>query len=176
MIVGDGVVGRHACNVASGLGANVTVFGITPERAPEFERHPAVKYVLSTPAGIAAALRDADLLVGAVLRVGARAEHVITKEMVAGMPAGLRDRRREHRPGRLRRDVAAHLAFGSRSSSHHGVTHYCVTNMPGAYPRTATIALTAATLPYVRRLAGGGLSAVAADAGSRAESMFTRAT
>ena len=164
VIVGDGVVGRHACNVASGLGANVSVFGITPERAPEFERHPAVKYVLSTPAGIAAELRDADLLVGAVLRVGARAEHVITMEMVAGMP-----------PGSVIVDVSIDqggCVETSRPTSHSdpvfvasGVTHYCVTNMPGAYPRTATIALAAATLPYIRRLAGGGLSAVAADAG-----------
>ena len=60
----------------------------------------------------------------------------------------------------------------SRPTSHsapvfvaHGVTHYCVTNMPGAYPRTATLALTAATLPYVLKLANGGLSAVAADPG-----------
>jgi alanine dehydrogenase len=164
VIVGDGVVGRHACDVASGLGANVTVFGITPERAAEFERHPRVKYALSTPASLGAALRDADLLVGAVLRVGARAEHVVTKEMVAGMPAG---------------SVIVDVSIDqggcvetSRPTSHshptfvvHGVTHYCVTNMPGAYPRTATVALTAATLPYVRRLAAGGLAALARDAG-----------
>jgi alanine dehydrogenase len=164
VIVGDGVVGRHACDAASGLGANVTVFGITPERAAEFEHDPAVRYVLSTPAGLAAALRDADLLIGAVLRVGARAEHVITKELVASMPAG---------------SVIVDVSIDqggcvetSRPTTHshptfvaHGVTHYCVTNMPGAYPRTATVALTAATLPYVRRLAARGLAALADDPG-----------
>jgi alanine dehydrogenase len=142
----------------------VTVFGITPERATEFERHPAVKYALSTPASLSAAVREADLLVGAVLRVGARAEHLITKDMVASMPNG---------------SVIVDVSIDqggcvetSRPTSHsqpifaaYGVTHYCVTNMPGAYPRTATVALTAATLPYVRRLASGGLAAVAADAG-----------
>jgi alanine dehydrogenase len=164
VIVGDGVVGRHACNVASGLGAKVTIFGITPERAAEFERHPSVKYALSTPESLGAALRDADLLVGAVLRAGARAEHVITKEMVASMP-----------PGSVIVDVSIDqggCVETSRPTSHshptfvaYGVTHYCVTNMPGAYPRTATVALTAATLPYVRRLAAGGLAALADDAG-----------
>jgi alanine dehydrogenase len=164
VIVGDGVVGRHACDVASGLGANVTVFGITPERAAEFERHTAVKYVLSTPKRLAAVLPEADLVVGAVLRVGARAEHVITKAMVASMPAG---------------SVIVDVSIDqggcvetSRPTTHseptfvaHGVTHYCVTNMPGAYPRTATVALTEATLPYVRRLAAGGLAGLSVDAG-----------
>jgi alanine dehydrogenase len=164
VIVGDGVVGLHACRVASGLGANVTVFGITPERAAGFESLPRVRYAMSTPAALAAALREADLVVGAVLRVGARAEHVITEAMVAGMPAGA-----------VIVDVSIDqggCVATSVPTSHseptfvkHGVIHYCVTNMPGAYPRTATVALAAATLPYVRRLAARGLDAVRADAG-----------
>ncbi|MEO8466324.1 MAG: alanine dehydrogenase [Gammaproteobacteria bacterium] len=163
-IVGDGVVGRHACNVASALGARVTMFGITPQLAPEFERKPNVRYVLSTPENIAARLRDADLVVGAVLRAGARAPHIVTESMVAAMPQGsvIVD---------VSIDQGGCIAT-SRPTSHsapvfvaHGVTHYCVTNMPGAYPRTATLALTAATLPYVLKLAGGGLAAVAADSG-----------
>jgi alanine dehydrogenase len=163
VIVGDGVVGRHACDVASGLGANVTVFGITPERAAEFETRPNIRYAASTPASLAAALPEADLAIGAVLRAGARADHVVTRAMVASMPAG---------------SVIVDVSIDqggcvetSRPTSHssptfvaHGVTHYCVTNMPGAYPRTATVALTAATLSYVRRLAAGGLAEVAADA------------
>jgi alanine dehydrogenase len=163
-VVGDGVVGRHACDVAAALGANVTVFGITPERAAEFERRPNVRYTLSTPESIAARLRDVDLLVGAVLRAGARAPHVVTEAMVAAMP-----------PGSVIVDVSIDQGgciATSRPTSHsspvfvaHGVTHYCVTNMPGAYPRTATMALTDATLPYVLTLAGGGLEAVAADVG-----------
>jgi alanine dehydrogenase len=164
VVVGDGVVGTHACHVAAGLGARVTVFGITPERATEFEQRVGVRYRLSTPAAIAAAVADADLVVGAVLRAGARAEHVITREMVRGMP-----------PGSVIVDVSIDqggCVETSRPTSHSdpvfvalGVTHYCVTNMPGAYPRTATVALTEATLPYVLRLANGGLAAVAAEAG-----------
>jgi alanine dehydrogenase len=163
-IVGDGVVGTHACNAASALGARVTVFGLTPQRATEFERRPNVHYALSTPENIAARLREADLVVGAVLRAGARAPHVVTEAMVATMPQSS-----------VIVDVSIDqggCVATSRPTSHsapvfieHSVTHYCVTNMPGAYPRTATLALTAATLPYVLRLANGGLEAVAADAG-----------
>jgi alanine dehydrogenase len=163
-IVGDGVVGRHACDVAAGLGARVVVFGITPTKAAEFESHPAVAYVESTPDTLLEHLRDSDLVVGAVLRVGARAPHVVTEPMIAAMPQGsvIVD---------VSIDQGGCIAT-SRPTSHsspvfvvHGVTHYCVTNMPGAYPRTATLALTRASLPYVAKLADGGLEAVRADAG-----------
>jgi alanine dehydrogenase len=163
-IVGDGVVGRHACDAASALGASVTLLGRHAERAPDFERRHGVKYAVATPANIAAAAGAADLLIGAVLRSGARAPHVVAEEMVARMA-----------PGAVIVDVSIDqggCVATSRPTSHsaptfvaHGVTHYCVTNMPGAYPRTATMALTAATLPYVLRLADDGLSAVETDAG-----------
>jgi alanine dehydrogenase len=164
VVVGDGVVGTHACHVAAGLGARVTVFGITPERAAEFERSTGVQYRLSTPEAIAAAVASADLVVGAVLRAGARAEHVITRDMVSRMA-----------PGSVIVDVSIDqggCVATSRPTSHsnpvfvaYGVTHYCVTNMPGAYPRTSTVALAQATLPYVQRLASGGLATLALDAG-----------
>jgi alanine dehydrogenase len=163
-IVGDGVVGRHACQVASALGARVTMFGLRPGRAAAAERRSSVRYVLSTEANIAARLPNVDLLVGAVLRAGARAPHVVSEAMVATMPRGsvIVD---------VSIDQGGCIAT-SRPTSHsspvfvaHGVTHYCVTNMPGAYPRTATLALTEATLPFVVRLATGGLAAVAEDPG-----------
>jgi alanine dehydrogenase len=160
-IVGDGGVGKQACDVAAALGARVEVFGITPERAAEFER-PGVRYVLSTPTSIAARLPATDLLIGAVLNPGGRAPHVVTEPMVASMPRGA-----------VIVDVSIDqggCVATSRPTTHsnptfvaHGVTHYCVTNMPGAYARTATVALTAATLPYVRRIAAGGFAAIAAD-------------
>ena len=164
VIVGDGVVGQHACDAAAGLGAEVAVFGVTPQRAPEFERPGrAVRYVPSTPDNLLRELPEADLLVGAVLRRGERAEHVVTEAMVERMPRG---------------SVIVDVSIDqggcvetSRPTSHsspvyvvHGVTHYCVTNMPGAYPRTSTLALTDATLPYALRLAESGLAAVAGDA------------
>lgn len=163
-IVGDGVVGRHACDAASALGASVLVFGRVLERAPEFETRPTVRYVLATPANLERELPAADLLVGAVLRSGARTPHVVTEAMVASMASGA-----------VIVDVSIDqggCVATSRPTSHsapvfvaHGVTHYCVTNMPGAYPRTATLALTEATLPYALRLANGGLAAFTADAG-----------
>jgi alanine dehydrogenase len=140
------------------------VFGLTQERAAEFERHPAVRYRLSTPENLAAHLPGVDLLVGAVLRAGARAPHVVTAAMVGSMA-----------PGSVIVDVSIDqggCVATSRPTSHsapvfvaHGVTHYCVTNMPGAYPRTSTLALTDATLPYVLRVAAGGMAAAAADPG-----------
>ena len=159
-IVGDGVVGRHACNAASALGARVTIFGITPGNAAAFEQPGnGVRYVLSTPHNLAAALPDTDLLVGAVLRSGARTPHVVTDEMVRSMPAGT-----------VIVDVSIDqggCVATSRPTSHsqpvfveHGVIHYCVTNMPGAYPRTSTLALTAATLPYALELAARGEAAL----------------
>jgi alanine dehydrogenase len=123
-----------------------------------------VRYLLSTPDSLAARLRDVDLVVGAVLRAGGRAPHVVTEAMVATMPAGavIVD---------VSIDQGGCIAT-SRPTTHsspvfvaHGVTHYCVTNMPGAYPRTATVALATATLPYIEKLAGAGLQAVAGDRG-----------
>ncbi|MEW6426456.1 MAG: alanine dehydrogenase [Thermodesulfobacteriota bacterium] len=164
LVIGDGVVGRHAAAVAAGMGAAVVIAGRHPERREELRRHihPAIDYLPSTPTDIANQARAADLVVGAVLLPGARAPRVVTGEMVAGMEAG---------------SVIVDVSIDqggcvetSRPTSHadpvfrvHDVIHYCVTNMPGAYPRTATMALTAATLPYVRTLAAGGLPAVATD-------------
>lgn len=164
VIVGDGVVGQHACAAASALGARVTIFGRTPAHAARFADLAGVRYAVSTPAAIAAELPCTDLLIGAVLRRGSRAPHVVSEAMVASMP-----------PGSVVVDVSIDQGGcieTSRLTSHsqptyvaHGVTHYCVPNMPGTYPRTATLALTAATLPYVLRIASGSVAAVAADAG-----------
>lgn len=166
VIVGDGVVGRHAARVAGGLGAReICLFGKQPERAAELERGIAgLRFTDSTPDALAAALPDTDLLIGAVLIRGDRAPHVVTEAMVESMPAGS-----------VIVDVSIDqggCVATSRPTSHsdpvfvtHGVTHYCVANMPGAYPRTSTFALTAATLPYVLRIADGGVDAVRDDAG-----------
>jgi len=165
MVIGDGVVGRHAARVARATGTPVLIFGRRPERAVQIDRFaPGVQYVESTPETIATHVTDTDLLVGATLVRGARAAHLVTEAMVRTMPAG---------------SVIVDVSIDqggcvetSRPTSHadpvftmHGVIHYCVTNMPGAYPRTSTFALTTATLPYVQRLAAGGVAAVAAEAG-----------
>lgn len=165
VVVGDGVVGRHAARVAAALGTErVIVVGLRTDLAAEIERYgSAVRFVPSTPAALAAELADADLVVGAVLNPGARAPQVVTEAMVQSMPLGS-----------VIVDVSIDqggCVATSRPTTHsnptfvkHGVIHYCVTNMPGAYPRTATLALTAASAKYLDRIAGGGIRAIRADA------------
>jgi alanine dehydrogenase len=154
VVLGDGVVGRHAARAAHGLGTAVVMTTLKPERSAAIlsECGSGIRIVPSTLEQIAAELPDCDLLVGAVLSPGARAPHLVSAEMVASM-----------RKGTVVVDVSIDQGgciATARPTSHsdpiyvaHGVTHYCVTNMPGAYPRTATLALTQATLPYVRLLA-----------------------
>jgi len=166
MIVGDGVVGMHAARVAAGIGANVTVFGLDASRAELLKREAGadINFEISTPETLAASAPLADLLIGAVLVEGARAPRVVSTAMVASMPDGA-----------VIVDVSIDqggCVETSRPTSHsaptfvaHGVIHYCVTNMPGAFPRTSTIALTDATLPYVEQIAGHGLAAFELDPG-----------
>ena len=167
VIIGDGVVGRHAAKTAYGMGANVYLFGRHEERMDHLRDVIGRKshIMLSTPENIAEHIKDADLVIGAVLVTGAKAPYVVTEEMVKTMQAG---------------SVIVDVSIDqggcietSRPTKHsepvfvkHGVTHYCVTNMPGAYPRTSTIALTNATLPYVLKLSNDGFeNAVKNDAG-----------
>ncbi|MGD8956024.1 MAG: alanine dehydrogenase [Chromatiaceae bacterium] len=164
VVIGDGVVGRHAARAAAGMGAEVVVFGRHPEREQALQREisAALRYLVSEPAGIAQQLRTADLVVGGVLLRGAKAPRVVSESMVAAM-----------QPGSVIVDVSIDqggCVETSRPTTHsdpvfvsHGVTHYCVANMPGAYPRTSTLALTTATLPFVERLAAGGIDALRAD-------------
>jgi alanine dehydrogenase len=161
VVIGDGVVGQHAARVATGMGAACFIFGRHEEREATLKTaiSPKLNYVLSTAENIQDHIEDADLVVGAVLSPGARAPHIISEAMVKSM-----------QPGSVIVDVSIDQGGcieTSQPTSHsdpvfkkHGVIHYCVTNMPGAYPRTSTIALTNATLPYVRHLADEGLNAL----------------
>lgn len=166
VVIGDGTVGLHAAFSADGLGANVTLLGHEPHKFQRLERlrSGALRFVESTPDTIDREIRDADLLVAAVLLHGARAPHLVSEAMV-----------RQMQPGAVIVDVSIDqggCVETSRPTSHsdpvfvkHHVIHYCVTNMPGAYPRTATIALDAATLPYVVKLADKGMAALREDEG-----------
>jgi alanine dehydrogenase len=163
-IVGDGIVGLHAASVAAGMGAEVFVFGLSEGREAELRAaiSPDLHYVISTPESLASHLPETDLLIGAVLVGGARAPRLISEGMVETMPDGA-----------VIVDVSIDqggCVATSRPTSHshptfvaHGVVHYCVANMPGAYPRTSTLALAEATLPYVRRIADAGIDALRAD-------------
>ncbi len=166
VVIGDGVVGLHAARVAAGMGARLVIFGRHPEREAALRQDitPTLRYLRSEPDAVGEQLRDADLVVGAVLIRGGRTPHVVSEAMVKGMQAGS-----------VIVDVSIDqggCVATARATTHSdpvyqvdGVTHYCVANMPGAYPRTSTLALTNATLPYVHRLAADGIEAFRADAG-----------
>ncbi|MCY0885263.1 MAG: alanine dehydrogenase, partial [Firmicutes bacterium] len=159
VIIGGGIVGTNAARIAVGLGADVTLIDINPERLRQLDDlfHGSVRTLMSNEYNIAEAVRTADLLIGAVLIPGARAPHLVSEAMVASMA-----------PGSVIVDVAidqgGSIATIDRATTHshptyirHGVVHYAVANIPGAVPRTSTLALTNATLPYIRRLADRGL-------------------
>jgi alanine dehydrogenase len=163
-IAGDGVVGQHAARVALGLGAEVVVLGKDLGRAAIESISADITYAFSDEPTLALHLKDSDLFIGATLIPGARAAHLVSESMVKSMPRGA-----------VIVDVSIDqggCVATSRPTTHsdpvfvvHGVTHYCVTNMPGAYPRTSTFALTRATLPFIERIADAGFAAVLADAG-----------
>ena len=154
VVVGAGVAGANALEMAVGLQADVTVIDINLHRLGELaERFGSrIRTLYSTPEAVARAVRDADLVIGSVLIPGASAPKLVTREMVRAM-----------RPGSVLVDIAIDQGGcfeTSRATDHadpvyrdEGVVHYAVTNMPGAVPRTATLALTNATLPHVRSLA-----------------------
>ena len=161
VIVGGGNVGTNAAKMAVGLGANVTVLDISAKRLAYLDDifGGRVQTLLSNSYNIANAVRNADLVVGCVLIPGAKAPKLVTEEMVKTM-----------RPGSVLVDVAidqgGSIETIDRITTHsdpyfvkHGVIHYSVANMPGAVPRTSTLALTGATLPYALKIANMGAEA-----------------
>jgi len=166
LVIGDGVVAHHAARSAHGLGAEVVMAGLDPAKGERYaaELGEGFRFIASSPEAISRELPDADLVVGAVLRRGAKADYVVTREQVKRL-----------QPGSVVVDVSIDQGGcieTSRPTSHshplfveHDVIHYCVTNMPGAYPRTATMALSEAVLPYALRLANAGLAALTGDPG-----------
>lgn len=156
LVLGAGVVGRNAALMAVGLGADVTIADISlPTLRHVAETMPRVKTLYSSRHNIESQLPDVDLVVGSVLIPGAKAPKLITRDMLKLM-----------RPGRVIVDVAIDQGGcfeTSRPTTHSeptyvvdGVVHYAVANIPGAVPRTSTLALTNATLPYAVRLANKG--------------------
>ena len=158
VIVGGGNVGTNAAKMAVGLGANVTVIDLNAKRLAYLDDifGGRVQTLLSNSYNIARAVKNADLVVGCVLIPGAKAPKLVTEEMVRAM-----------KPGSVLVDVAidqgGSIETIDRITTHadpyfvkHGVIHYSVANMPGAVPRTSTLALTGATLPYALKIANLG--------------------
>ncbi|MDE2304665.1 MAG: alanine dehydrogenase [Gammaproteobacteria bacterium] len=167
VILGGGVSGTHAAEMAVGLRADVTVVDRSVKRLRELSTTfgNQLKTAYSTAHAIEELVKDADLVIGAVLIAGAAAPKLVSRAMVKSM-----------KPGAVMVDIAIDQGGcfeTSRPTTHaeptfveHGVIHYCVTNMPGAVPRTSTFALTNATLPYVKALADAGWrDALARDRG-----------
>jgi alanine dehydrogenase len=159
VVIGGGMVGYNAAVIAIGLGANVTILERSIDRMRHLEEvlSGRVSLVMSSSLQIEESVKEADVVIGAVLIPGALAPKLLTREMVAGM-----------KDGSVFADVAIDqggCSETSRPTTHsapvytaEGVTHYCVANMPGAVPITSTKALTNATLPYVEAIADFGLA------------------
>jgi alanine dehydrogenase len=156
LVLGAGVAGTHAAMIAHGMGARVTVVDRSPDALRRIAaQHPGIGTIFSTRAAISELVPRADLVIGTVLVPGAATPKLVTREMVARMKAGA-----------VIVDISADqggCCETTRPTSHSqptyvvdGVVHYCVTNMPGAVPRTSTFALNNATLPYVLALADKG--------------------
>jgi alanine dehydrogenase len=164
VIVGGGVVGSNAAQMAVGVGADVVLLDIDLPHLARLDLafQGRLKTLASNPHTIAEEVAHADLVIGAVLITGAETPHLVTRQMLRAM-----------KPGSVIVDVDIDQG-GCVETSHpttheqptyveEGVVHYCVANMPGAVARTSTFGLTNATLPYAIRLANGGLEALRRD-------------
>lgn len=157
-VIGGGIAGTNAAKIAVGMGADVTIIDVNPERLRQLEDlfGRDVQTLMSNPFNIAESVRTSDLVIGAVLIPGAKAPKLVTEEMVKTM-----------QPGSVVIDIAIDqggiFETSDRVTTHdnpiyvkHGVVHYAVANMPGAVPRTSTIALTNNTVPYALEIANKG--------------------
>ena len=164
VILGGGVAGVNAAQMAVGLHADVTIFDISNRRLAELDAQfgNQIKTAFASTAAIAEAVAEADLVIGAVLVPGAAAPKLVTRDMIATM-----------RRGAVVVDIAIDQGgcFETSHATTHedpvfevdGVIHYCVANMPGAVARTSTMALGNATLPFVLKLANLGAEAAMAN-------------
>ncbi|OWP60119.1 alanine dehydrogenase [Bacillus velezensis] len=164
-IIGGGGVGTNAAKMAIGLGADVTMIDLNADRLRQLDDifgH-QIKTLMSNPVNIADSVAEADLLICAVLIPGAKAPTLVTEEMVKQM-----------KPGSVIVDVAIDQGGIVETVDHitthdnptyekHGVVHYAVANMPGAVPRTSTLALTNVTVPYALQIANKGAAQAIAD-------------
>lgn len=164
VIIGGGVAGTNAAEIAVGMRADVTIFDKNNSRLAELDAqfNGSVKTMYSTSASLAKAVQEADLIIGAVLIPGATAPRLITRQQLSSM-----------RPGAVLVDIAIDQGgcFETSKATTHadpiydvdGILHYCVANMPGAVPRTSTYALNNATLPFVMNIANKGARAALLD-------------
>jgi alanine dehydrogenase len=162
-IIGGGVVGTEAAKIAVGMRAMINVLDVNPKRLAYLSDifGGRIDLVIPNRARTAAYVAESDVVIGAVLVAGAKAPKLVSREMVASM-----------RDGSVVVDVAIDqggCVETARPTTHseptyveEGVIHYCVANIPGAVARTSTLALTSVTLPYLVKIAAGGVEGAAA--------------
>ncbi|WP_102335355.1 alanine dehydrogenase [Salimicrobium jeotgali] len=163
VVIGGGVVGTNAAKIAIGLGANVTILDLNPDRLRELDDQFGgdIQTLMSNPMNISEAVKQADLVIGAVLIPGAKAPKLVSEDMVKSMTKGS-----------VIVDVAIDQGGNFETVDHitthddpiyekHDVLHYAVANIPGAVPRTATIGLTNVTMPYAVTIADKGVQKAA---------------
>ncbi|WML47302.1 alanine dehydrogenase [Neobacillus sp. PS3-34] len=164
-IIGGGVAGTNAAKMAIGLGAKVTMIDLNPDRLRQLDDifGADVTTLMSNPYNIAEAVKESDLVIGAVLIPGAKAPKLVTEEMIQSMSAGSVVVDIAIDQGGIFETTDRITTHDNPTYEKHGVVHYAVANMPGAVPRTSTLALTNVTVPYAIQIANKGYKQACVD-------------
>lgn len=164
-IIGGGMVGMNAAKIAIGLGADVTIIDLSADRLRYLEDvfGSSIQTLMSNPFNVAEAVKESDLVIGAVLIPGAKAPRLVTEEMVKSMSEGSVIVDVAVDQGGIFETVDRITTHDNPTYIKHGVVHYAVANMPGAVPRTSTVALTNVTIPYALQIADKGFEKAAAE-------------
>ncbi|QHZ44980.1 alanine dehydrogenase [Bacillus sp. NSP9.1] len=164
-IIGGGAVGTNAAKIAVGLGADVTLIDLSAERLRQLDDMfgKDIQTLMSNPLNIAEAVKESDLVIGAVLIPGAKAPKLVTEEMIKSMSPGSVVVDVAIDQGGIIETVDKITTHDNPTYTTHGVVHYAVANMPGAVPRTSTIGLTNVTIPYAMQIAGKGVEKAIAE-------------
>ena len=157
-IIGGGVAGTNAAKIAIGLGADVTIIDLSQERLAQLDDlfGNSVSTLMSNPYNIANEVKQADLVIGAVLIPGAKAPRLVTEDMIRSMDKGSVVVDIAIDQGGIFETTDRITTHDNPTYEKHGVIHYAVANMPGAVPRTSTLALTNVTVPYAVQIANKG--------------------
>jgi len=157
-IIGGGMAGTNAAKMAIGLGADVTILDLNPKRLRELDDlfGASVQTLMSSPLNIEKAVKESDLVIGAVLIPGAKAPRLVTEDMIKSMSAGSVIVDIAIDQGGIFETTDKVTTHDDPTYVKHEVVHYAVANMPGAVPRTSTIALTNATMNYGLQIANKG--------------------
>ncbi|MBL7661117.1 alanine dehydrogenase [bacterium] len=157
VVIGAGAAGSNAARVALGMGAEVTIIDINEAKlTPFFDSPRKVRTIYSTPLSVEREIKEADIVVGAVLLPGALAPKLITRQMISSMQKGAAIVDICIDQGGIA-ETSKPTTITHPTYIENGVVHYCVTNMPALVPRTSTIALTNATLPWIKMIAEKGV-------------------